>query len=127
MSAERIDWAEVHRRMAAAEITNAFDGRAAYDKTKAILKERAKALARESNESTRVREILEVVTFMLGQEKYGIELRYVREVFPMNELTLLPGTPPFVLGIVNVRGQVLSVIDIRKLFDLPHRGVGELD
>ena len=51
----------------------------------------------------------------------------MREVCPMNELTPLPGTPPFVLGIVNVRGQVLSVIDIRKLFDLPQRGVGELD
>ena len=75
----------------------------------------------------RVRECLEVVSFMLGQEKYGVETRYVREVCPLNELTPLPGTPPFVLGIVNVRGQVLSVIDIRKLFDLPQKGVGDLD
>ena len=36
-------------------------------------------------------------------------------------------TPPFVLGIVNVRGQVLSVIDIRKLFSLPEKGVGDQD
>jgi len=45
----------------------------------------------------------------------------------MNELTLVPCAPQFVLGVVNVRGQVLSVIDIGKLFDLPQRGVGDLD
>jgi len=127
MSVERIDWTEIHRRMAAAEAAIAHVGRASREETRAVLKARAKALARESDEGLHTRDSLEVVSFLLGQEKYGVETRYVREVCPMNELTLLPGTPPFVLGIVNVRGQVLSVIDIGKLFDLPQRGVGELD
>jgi chemotaxis signal transduction protein len=78
-------------------------------------------------ESGRTRDMLEVVAFVLRQEKYGIETRYIREVCPLNELTPLPGAPSFVLGIVNVRGRVLSVIDIGKLFDLPQRGVGDLD
>jgi purine-binding chemotaxis protein CheW len=97
------------------------------DKTRAILKARAEALARESDEGALARESLEVVSFLLGQEKYGVETRYVREVCPLNELTPLPGTPRFVLGVVNVRGQVLSVVDIGRLFDLPQRGVGDLD
>jgi len=127
MSAERIDWTEIHQRMAAAEAAIAQAGRASGDETRAVLKARAEALARENDDGALAREYLEVVSFLLGQEKYGVETRYVREVYPLNELTLLPGTPSFVLGIVNVRGQVLSVIDIGKLFDLPQKGVGDLD
>jgi purine-binding chemotaxis protein CheW len=127
MSAERIDWTEIHQRMAAAEAAIAHAGRASGDETRAVLKTRAEALARENDDGALEREYLEVVSFLLGQEKYGVESCYVREVWPLNELTPLPGTPPFVLGIVNVRGQVLSVIDIRKLFDLPQKGVGDLD
>ena len=127
MSVERIDWTEIHRRMAAAEAAIVHVGRASRDETRAVLKARAEALARESDEGASAREFLEVVSFLLGQEKYGVETRYVREVCPMNELTPLPGTPPFVLGVVNVRGQILSVIDIGKLFDLPQKGVCDLD
>jgi purine-binding chemotaxis protein CheW len=59
----------------------------------------------------------------LGQERYGIEVSYVREVHPLKELTLVPCTPSFVLGIMSLRGQILSVIDIRQFFDLPQKGM----
>jgi purine-binding chemotaxis protein CheW len=127
MSAQRIDWAEIHQRMAAAEAAIARNEHATHDETLVILKARAKALARKIEGSSRGEASLEVVCFLLGQEKYGIESRYVREVCPLNDLTPLPGTPSFVLGIVNVHGQVLSVIDIRQFFDLPQGGVGDLD
>ena len=45
----------------------------------------------------------------------------------MKELTPLPGTPPFVLGLINVRGQILSVIDIKKFFQLPEKGLTDLN
>jgi len=127
MSAQRIDWAEIHQRMAAAEAAIARNEHATHDETLAILKARAKALARKIEGSSREEASLEVVCFLLGQEKYGIESRYVREVCPLNDLTLLPGAPSFVLGIVNMHGKVLSVIDIREFFDLPQIGVGDLD
>jgi purine-binding chemotaxis protein CheW len=127
MSADRIDWTDVYRRMAAAQEEIAHASRASRSETRATLKARAEALARESGEGARARESLEVVSFTLGREVYGVELRYVREVCPLNELTPLPGTPPFVLGLVNIRGQVLSVIDIRVPFGLPETGVGDLD
>jgi len=127
MSADRIDWAKIHRQMLAVEAAIAHDGRASRDKTRAVLKARAEALARENDDGGNTGDYLEVVSFLLGQEKYGVESCYVREVCPLNELTVLPGAPSFVLGIVNMRGKVLSVIDIRKLFDLPQKGVGDLD
>lgn len=122
-----INWSEVHRRLET--------GRGAVERgftptpgeKKKILKARAKALAQEPKEEAVTEEVLEVVEFLLAYEKYGIESSYVREVYPLKELTPLPGMPPFVLGIINVRGQILSVIDIKKFFDLPEKGLTDLN
>jgi purine-binding chemotaxis protein CheW len=127
MSGAPIDWGSIHQRMAAAEAAIARIGHASTEETRDILKARAANLAKERDDHVLPNGIMEVLTFMLGQERYGIETRYVREVTPMNELTPLPGSPSFVMGIVNIRGQVVSVIDIRKLFELPQRGVGDQD
>jgi len=91
-----------------------------------ILRERALALAREP-EKEETAASLEVVEFLLAYERYGIESSYIREVYPLKDLTPLPCTPPFVLGIMNVRGKILSVIDIRKFFDLPQKGLTDLN
>lgn len=82
-----------------------------------ILAERAKRLAREPA-AEQGGERLEVVEFLLGQERYGLETSFIREVHPLRELTPLPCTPSFVLGIINLRGEVISVIDIRQFFQL---------
>ena len=88
-----------------------------------ILRARAKALAREAETRQTALAALEVIEFGLAHERYAFEAAYVREVHPLQDLTPLPGTPPFVAGIVNVRGRILPVIDIRKFFDLPEAGV----
>ena len=51
----------------------------------------------------------------------------VRETLPLKDLTPVPCTPPFVLGLIGVRGQIISVIDIRKFFDLPEKGLTDLN
>ncbi len=96
------------------------------ERRKEILKARAKALARRPEEEESGIEHVDIVEFVLGRERYGVEARYVHEVLPLQELTPLPCTPPFVLGIMNMRGNILSVIDIRKFFDLPERGLTDL-
>jgi purine-binding chemotaxis protein CheW len=88
-----------------------------------ILRARAKALAREPESRQATVAALEVIEFGLAHERYAIEAAYVREVHPLEDLTPLPGTPPFVAGIVNVRGRILPVIDIKKFFDLPEPGI----
>jgi purine-binding chemotaxis protein CheW len=55
-----------------------------------------------------------------------VEQKYVREVHPLRELTALPCTPAFMLGMINVRGQILPVIDVKKFFDLPQAGITDL-
>ncbi|TMH72974.1 MAG: chemotaxis protein CheW [Betaproteobacteria bacterium] len=91
-----------------------------------ILRARARALARPRERTPVAEASLELLEFRLAQECYALETRYVREVYPLKDLTPLPCTPPFVLGIVNVRGRITPVIDIKKFFDLPDKGLTDL-
>lgn len=91
-----------------------------------ILRARARALARPPEHAPPAETMLDVLEFRLAQERYALETRYVREVHPLKDLTPLPCTPPFVLGIVNVRGRILPVIDFKKFFDLPEQGLTDL-
>lgn len=97
------------------------------EEAKNILRARARELAREARTEKTAQGSIEIVEFLLAYETYGIESSYVREIYPLKELTPVPCTPPFVLGIVNVRGQILSVIDIKKFFDLPEKGLTDLN
>jgi purine-binding chemotaxis protein CheW len=99
----------------------------AADEAQQILRERALALARPRSTATVAQSNrLELLEFRLASERYAVESRYVQEVHPLRDLTALPGTPPFVRGIVNVRGQILPVYDLKKLFDLPEPGLTDL-
>jgi purine-binding chemotaxis protein CheW len=83
-----------------------------------VLRERARALATvlEVAESS---ELLEVIQFRWGQETYAMESRFVREAYRLRDLTWVPCTPHWILGLVNVRSQVLAVVDIRSFLGLP--------
>jgi len=122
-----IDWKEILRRMEESQLTIERGWAPSPEEKKKILKTRAKALAREQEEKETTEEKIEVVEFLLSYERYAIESSYVREVYPLKEFTPLPCTPPFVLGIINVRGQILSIIDIKKFFDLPEKGLTDLN
>lgn len=62
---------------------------------------------------------LQCVTFTLEDETYGINVMQVQEVLREVEVAPVPGAPPYVLGIINLRGNVVSVIDARSRFGLP--------
>lgn len=62
--------------------------------------------------------ILRWVTFRLDGEKYGINVMQVQEVLRLTEIASVPGTPDYVLGIINLRGNVVTVVDTRSRFSL---------
>jgi purine-binding chemotaxis protein CheW len=121
----RVDWNQVRHRLEMAGAALAAGPSA--EETRATLKARARALAREPEKTAATQESIEIIAFSLASETYAIETEFVREVHPLKDLTPLPGTPPFVLGIVNVRGQILSVVDLKRFFNLPRKGLGELN
>ena len=63
--------------------------------------------------------IIQLVTFRLDEEAYGINVMQVQEVLRVTEIAPVPGAPSYVLGIVNLRGNVVTVIDTRSRFGLP--------
>lgn len=63
-------------------------------------------------------EVLQWVTFQLEEETYGINVMQVREVLRYSEIAPVPGAPEYVLGIINLRGNVVTVIDTRSRFGL---------
>ncbi|MCG8312867.1 MAG: chemotaxis protein CheW [Pseudomonadales bacterium] len=68
--------------------------------------------------------VLQWGTFKLADELYGVNVMQIREVLRYTEITPVPGAPYYVLGIINLRGNVVTVIDTRKRFGLPP---GEID
>jgi len=92
-----------------------------------ILGLRARALAEEAKSAEEDEARLEVVEFLLAHERYALELFHIKEVYPLKELTPLPGLPRFVLGITNVRGRILSIIDLKIFFELPEQGLSNLN
>lgn len=63
--------------------------------------------------------VIQLVTFRLQDETYGINVMQVQEVLRITEIAPVPGAPSFVLGIINLRGNVVTVIDTRGRFGLP--------
>jgi purine-binding chemotaxis protein CheW len=59
------------------------------------------------------------LTFVLGNEEYGIEILRVREIMGLLDITTVPQTPDYMKGVINLRGKVIPVIDLRLKFSMP--------
>lgn len=82
-----------------------------------ILKARARKLAMEETLTDQT-DHFSVLAFRLAKESYGIELRHISGVHLLKGLAYIPGAPAFILGIINMRGRILSVVDLKIIFDL---------
>ena len=63
-------------------------------------------------------DLRQFISFSIGEEEYGLELLRVKEVIRIREITWLPKAPSFVKGIINLRGDVIPIIDLRDKFGL---------
>src|SRR6056297_2364197 len=61
------------------------------------------------------------LTFYLGDEGYGLEILKVQEIIGLQTITKMPGTPPYVKGVINLRGKVIPVVDLRLKFGMPEQ------
>lgn len=61
----------------------------------------------------------QVVAFRLGSEIYGIEILFIQEVLHLQKITVLPNAPAFIQGVIELRGNVIPIIDLRKRLNLP--------
>jgi len=62
----------------------------------------------------------QIIVFLLSREWYGVEITKVKEVIKVGKITYLPSSPDYIAGIVNLRGKILSITDLKTLLGLPH-------
>jgi purine-binding chemotaxis protein CheW len=111
-------WSQIHQRLAQCELRLAAGFGVDAEERDARLLERTRQWA-QTVEAEQVEGWLEVLSFDISGELYAIASEHVAEVLPLPHFTPLPGTPRHVLGIVNVRGHIVSLLDLRVLFELP--------
>ncbi|NMC48556.1 MAG: purine-binding chemotaxis protein CheW [Desulfovibrio sp.] len=66
-------------------------------------------------------ELMQLVTFSIGEEEFGVDILKVQEIIRMMEITKVPRAPDVVEGVINLRGKVIPIIDLRKRFGLSTR------
>lgn len=119
-----VDWREIYARLdrAATAVRDALN--VPPPQAKAILDERAGILARVPPRAPRAAEVLEVLIFRLAGERYALETRTVTQVVRPTECFPIPGAPAFLLGVVNLRGEILAVLDLGPVLGLYPTGSG---
>ncbi len=68
---------------------------------------------------------IQLVVFKIGEEEFGVEINQVREIVKLVAITRMPKAPAFIEGVVNLRGQIITVIDLSRRLDLPSIGRSE--
>jgi purine-binding chemotaxis protein CheW len=68
-----------------------------------------------------INELLQLVTFNIGDEEFGIDILKVQEIIRIMDITKVPSSPPHVKGVINLRGKVIPVIDLRLRFGMDSR------
>lgn len=71
-------------------------------------------------------DIIQLVSFILDDVEYGIDILSVHEIMRMPDIARLPNTPPFVKGVINLRGNVIPVVDVRERFGFPVTEITDL-
>ncbi|MFP4345008.1 MAG: chemotaxis protein CheW [Anaerolineales bacterium] len=112
------DWVQVRARLEASIQALSGEQSLSEAELRRIWSQRAARLAEvevEEDDS----EHLDLVLVRLGDEIYGLEATYVDEIRPLQQITRVPRTPPWITGVVNVRGRILSIFDLGRFLDLP--------
>jgi purine-binding chemotaxis protein CheW len=123
MKHDRRIWEKIHERIEM--LTEEMNGTLTEEDLRDLWYRRALELSRLSGPSQESDRKLRVVVFRLGSDRYGVSLDRVREIQRAGRITPVPTAPDFVVGVMNLRGNILSVVDIRIFFGLPKVTVSE--
>lgn len=75
-------------------------------------------------QSSNAEDLLQIVSFRVGVEEFGFDILHVQEIIRYQRLTHVPNSPDFVDGVINLRGEVIPVIALRKRFAITEQGDG---
>jgi len=116
-----IDWDLVRSRLRSSEHALEEALTASPARIDAAFRERTLRLAKRAAEQTK-RTVPAYLVFRLGQERYAIEIREVAEAILPERCTPVPGSPASFAGVINLRGELVAVLDLARVLELPERG-----
>lgn len=119
MKRTRIDWDLVHSRLRRSEHALEEALTESPERIDAAYRARAARLAKGLNGRTPGAAGLAVLVFQLGRQRYAIEIREVAEAVLLERCTPVPGSPALFAGVVNLRGELLAVVDLARLLAVP--------
>ena len=73
----------------------------------------------QKEKKVQTEEVLQLVSFNIGQEEFGLDIQRIQEINRMVDITRVPNSPEFVSGVINLRGKVITIIELRKRFGFP--------
>jgi purine-binding chemotaxis protein CheW len=115
-------WAEIRKRIEQLDL--ATDVAPAAEDLAALWHRRAVELAEAPDRDREVGELLSLVLLRLGADRYAVPITSVREILRVGRLTPVSTAPAFVIGVINLRGVIMTVLDLRVFFGLEPGPVG---
>lgn len=116
---DRIDWTQVRERLSVSERSLEAAAEATSVRLEAVYRQRALRLAAHPPDQNSVRSGLAVMAFSLSDEQYALDLADVAEVARTTSITPVPGAPPMLSGVINLRGEIRPVLDLKHLLGMP--------
>ncbi len=114
-----VNWEQVKIRLRANEEALERALQAGPERIQAVYRQRALQLASTQTSALPVSAGQRVIVFRLDRERYAIELTKLAEVLPFKQCTPVPGAPPRLLGVINLRGELHGVLDLSQLLAIP--------
>ena len=118
-----VDWQDVHVRLERTQKAIHTGGVLPQEEIARILNSRALALAAPPEDAAPATQMISLLIFTLSGDRFGIETTHILEALDLQGLISVPCTPTFVVGVVNYKGRILTVLDLRRLLGLSGEGV----
>ena len=90
-----------------------------------VLESRAAAIAKSTEQEDIEEEQVRLLTVLMGNERYGIDVDLVSEIQPIEHISEVPCCPDFVVGVINIRGEIISVMDLKMIFKIELKGIAD--
>ena len=110
-------WEKIRKRAKEIQKKSELLEKISDSEKKKIFRERADRLSQIKKESDDSKDLIKIISFNIGKELYGIDIRYLNEVYELDKITPIPCTPQTISGLINLRGSILTVLNLNLLLN----------
>lgn len=111
-------WGKIRERANEIQKSSELLGKISDNEKEKIFKERAEKLSQIEKKSDDDKDLIKIISFNIESELYGIDIKHLYEVYEVDKITHIPCTPSFIYGLINLRGTILTVLNLSSLFNL---------